>query len=586
MTKESGLSRRNFLTIGGIAALSGAAALAGCSSPTVKDDTSSTSTSTATTDTSASAATATETRALAPNGAYYPWSATPPAITDDMVEATLDCDVAVLGLGVAGCAAFRAASEAGAKVIGIEKGATPQCRSSQYAYVNGKYSDQLGLKPDFDLEEVLQREWEEGGCISNVAIIKKWLYNHTEAVDWWIDGADCYVPAKGEVMKGNAMMGEVDPDHPVNVTGMSDITIDYENENQAAYPEDLNFSDHQAMLDRNLARGTALGNEVYFGHFAEQPIMNGSRVVGVYVRNAETGKYKKINAANGIVCSMGDGASNPDILGFFYPQVVENGNFSGWPNFDVEGNPTNTGDVYPLGYWAGAGFSQYQAPMLHVMGGPGDSPDFSASMGFTGPLLRLNYNGKRVSNEDLAATEYEFIVENQPKKKMFNIFDSHFDEFAAKCVNTFSTPLAMVDQSVGNGAIFKGETLEELFKSIDGMNVDAALASVARYNELAEKGVDEDFGKKQKYLDPIKDGPFYAQKIGMGMLLTTMGGISSDEDAHALTPDHEIVPGMYVAGNSQGDRFAVKYPFKLSGTSHCMAMFYGKVAGENAAAGK
>lgn len=582
MTKETGLSRRSFLSIGSIAAITGAAALAGCGKqPDVTP-----APSGGTTPADGGTTPAAETRALAPNGAYYPWSATPPAITDDMIEETLDCDVAVCGLGVAGCAAFRAASEAGAKVIGIEKGSTPQCRSSQYAYVNGKYSDQLGLKSDFDLEEVLQHEWEEGGCISNYSIIRRWLYNHTEAVDWWIEGADCYVPAKGEIMGGNPMTGEADPNHPVNVTGMSDITIDYENENQAAYPEDLNFSDHQAMLDRNLARGTALGNVAYFGHFAEQPIMNGNRVAGVYARNAETGKYKKINAKNGIVCSMGDGASNPDILAFFYPQVVENGNFSAWPNFDVEGNPTNTGDVYPLGYWAGAGFSQYQAPMLHVMGGPGDSADFGASMGFTGPLLRLNYNGKRVSNEDIAATECEFIVENQPKKKVFAIFDSHFDEFAAKCVNTFATPLMTLEEQVGNGVIFKGNTLEELFKSIDGMDVNAALASVKRYNELCEKGVDEDFGKKAKYLDAIKDGPFYAQKMGMGMLLTTMGGISSDEEAHALSPDHEIVPGMYVAGNSQGDFFAVKYPFKLSGTSHCRAMFYGKVAGENAAAGK
>lgn len=50
--------------------------------------------------------------------------------------------------------------------------------------------------------------------------------------------------------------------------------------------------------------------------------------------------------------------------------------------------------------------------------------------------------------------------------------------------------------------------------------------------------------------------------------------------------ERQIIPGLYCSGNSQGDRFAVNYPFKLSGASHAMAMFYGKVAGENAAAGK
>ena len=242
--------------------------------------------------------------------------------------------------------------------------------------------------------------------------------------------------------------------------------------------------------------------------------------------------------------------------------------------------------MYPLGYWANAGFSQYQAPMIHVMGGPGDNGDQSVSMGFTGPLLRLNYNGKRFQNEDVAATECEFAFEKQPQKKAFMVFDAHFDEQAPQCINTFASSLQEMDARVGDGVIFKGATLKELFESIEGMDAEEAVKSVERYNELCAAGVDEDFGKKAKYLWPVQDGPFYAQRMGMGLCLCTMGGLSSDEEAHVLDTDHEVIPGLYVSGNAQGDRFAVKYPFKLSGTSHCMAMYYGKVAGENAAAGK
>ena len=570
--KSKGMSRRGFLTLSGVTALSAGAVIAGCAPEASSAE--------------GDAAAEASTKAVAPNGAYYPWEAVPPTIADGDIEETIDCDVCVIGLGVSGVAAFRAAAEAGARTVAIEKGATPQCRSSQYAYLNGKYSDQLGLKPDFDLEAVLAHELAECAGITNQSIVRKWLYNHTEAVDWWIAGADCYIPAKGEIMGGNAMTGELDPNHPVNVTGMSDLRIDYENENQAAYPECINFSDHQAMLNNNAAKAEAAGGVAYYGHFGEQLIKDESgRVVGAYIRNAETGKYKKVNAAGGVVCSMGDGANNPGIMNFFYPQVVENGNFCPWPNVDVEGNPTNTGDVYAMGYWAGAGFSQYQSPMIHVMGGPCDAADMSTSMGFTGPMLRLNYNGKRFQNEDVAATECEFAFELQPKKKVFAIFDSHFDEQAPQCVNTFASSLAELDARVGDGTIFKGETLEELFASIEGMDAAAAVESVARYNEICASGVDTDFGKKAKYLWPVQDGPFYAQRMGLGLLLCTMGGLSSDENAHVLTADHEIIPGLYVSGNAQGNRFAVKYPFKLSGTSHCMAMYYGKVAGENAAAG-
>ena len=447
-----GLSRRGFHTLGGMAALGAGAALAGCAPQTPASGAAGGS--------DAGAAEGAAAKALAPNGQEYPWAAEPPAIADDMVEEEIDCDVCVIGLGVSGVAAFRAAAEAGAMSVGFEKGPTPQCRSSQYAYVNGSLSERLGLKADFDLEKVFEHEFNDCSQITNQSIVRKWLYHHTEAVDWWIEGGDCYVPGPGEVMGGNPMMGEPDPNHPVNVTSMSDPSIDYENENQAAYPENLSFSDHQAILDNNGAKAEAAGAVAYYGHFGEQVVKDGSgRVVGAYVRNAETGKYKKVNAAKGVVCSMGDGASNPDIMNFFYPHVVENGNFNPWPNMDVEGNLTNTGDVYPLGYWANAGFSQYQAPMIHVMGGPGDNGDQSVSMGFTGPLLRLNYNGKRFQNEDVAATECEFAFEKQPQKKAFMVFDAHFDEQAPQCINTFASSLQEMDAR-GRRRHLQGRDLE------------------------------------------------------------------------------------------------------------------------------
>ncbi|WP_417135402.1 FAD-binding protein [Rubneribacter badeniensis] len=516
-----------------------------------------------------------------PYGATYPWPAEPPQISDGDIEEELNVDVAVVGLGVSGVAAFRAASEAGASVAGFEKGSEPGVRSSQYAYLNGSLTERFNLGT-FDLEEVIDHEWAECSSITNYAIVRKWAYHCAEAFDWWCAGDDeLYIPEPGETI---SMMG--DPDHPVAVMSMSDVTIDYKNENQAAYPENLAFTDHPHVVNANLQKGVDLGNTAYFGHFAEQLIMKDGRCTGVYVRNAETGKYKKVNATGGVILSCGDCGSNPEIMAHFFPHVVENGNGNPWPNMDVEGNRTNTGDAYKMGYWAGAAFSQYQAPMIHVMGGPGDTDAQDASMGLTAPLLRLNYHGERFQNEDVAATECEYAFEKQPQKKAFLVFDSHLDEQIPLFINTFASTLSEFDERVGDGTIFKGETLEELFSSIEGMDAEEAVKSVERYNELCANGVDEDFGKKAKYLLPVQDGPFYAQRMGLGLCLCTMGGLSSDEEAHVISTERDIIPGLYVSGNAQGDRFAVKYPFKLSGTSHSMAMYYGKVAGENAAAGK
>ncbi|MBQ9617919.1 MAG: FMN-binding protein, partial [Oscillibacter sp.] len=57
------------------------------------------------------------------------WLGEAPDITDDMVEETVTADVLVIGCGVAGVAAVRAAAEEGANVVAVEKGSGPQCRS-------------------------------------------------------------------------------------------------------------------------------------------------------------------------------------------------------------------------------------------------------------------------------------------------------------------------------------------------------------------------------------------------------------------------------------------------------------------------
>ena len=61
-----------------------------------------------------------------------------------------------------------------------------------------------------------------------------------------------------------------------------------------------------------------------------------------------------------------------------------------------------------------------------------------------------------------------------------------------------------------------------------------------------------------------------------------IGGLESDENCHTFDADRNVIPGLYVAGNVQGNRFATEYPIGLKGVSHSMAMYYGYVAGKNA----
>jgi predicted oxidoreductase len=67
----------------------------------------------------------------------------------------------------------------------------------------------------------------------------------------------------------------------------------------------------------------------------------------------------------------------------------------------------------------------------------------------------------------------------------------------------------------------------------------------------------------------------------MNFNLVTLNGFVGDTDCHVFDNNDKIIPGLYAAGNIQGERFAINYPPSMSGVSHSLCMYYGYVAGKN-----
>lgn len=102
------------------------------------------------------------------------------------------------------------------------------------------------------------------------------------------------------------------------------------------------------------------------------------------------------------------------------------------------------------------------------------------------------------------------------------------------------------------GHVFVADTLEELAEKM-GVPVDAFVSSVARYNELCEKGHDDDFYKLPNYLKPIRQAPFFAIRSHMATD-GVFGGLDADENVSVLSHG-KPVEGLYCAGDTIGNRY-------------------------------
>ena len=80
-------------------------------------------------------------------------------------------------------------------------------------------------------------------------------------------------------------------------------------------------------------------------------------------------------------------------------------------------------------------------------------------------------------------------------------------------------------------------------------------------------------GSPNPCLIPIRTGPFYAAKIGLGDL-GSKGGLKTDATARVLRPDGAVIPGLYAAGNTMAAVAGDAYPAPGTPIASCMVFSY------------
>lgn len=525
------------------------------------------------------------------------------------VDQVIDVDVVVVGAGLSGVCAARAAAEEGASVAVIEKCASFNCRSGEYAVLNGPLNERWGRTNIVDTDVVVNRLMRECTYRNKRAIIKRWADHAWEAIDWFI-GAYPELTICDSTRQA-VTQEQFDKGILVPLAWPQPEHYDYRNEEFPTFPSSMEFrssrKDQQGfVVEANLNKAVELGAQTFFGCFAAKLLKDETgRVTGVIVRDAQNGnRYIQFNAAKGVILATGDNGADERIMKHFAPEIVEkkitNLGALGMMGMDVEGKPCPTGDGLRMGAWIGAKVQDFHAPMTHHMGG---------GMGVT-PFLQLNKHGKRFMNESIPGQQLENQIELQPDQTTFQIYDSKWPEqipympanHGGLCYiipededesnPNFTDRQYTKVSAKANAYNFKADTLDELFAQLGytGEALENARASVERYNQLCREGYDADFGKDASRMFPLENGPFYACTWSTTAMLVCVGGLESDENCHTFTgtadnPTRDQIPGLYVCGNVQGSRYAVEYPICFRGISHSLCVYYGYIAGKNCAQG-
>jgi 3-oxo-5alpha-steroid 4-dehydrogenase len=128
------------------------------------------------------------------------------------------------------------------------------------------------------------------------------------------------------------------------------------------------------------------------------------------------------------------------------------------------------------------------------------------------------------------------------------------------------------------------ETAEELESEI-GLPAGSLVATIAYFNEHAERGADPLFHKRAPLLTPLR-GPLAALDLRAHKFIYapfTLGGLDTAVDGAVRDLDGEPIPGLFAAGRTTSGVAAQGY---CSGLSLGDSTLFGRLAGLSAAGAK
>ncbi|OJI93735.1 tricarballylate dehydrogenase [Planktotalea frisia] len=334
------------------------------------------------------------------------------------------------------------------------------------------------------------------------------------------------------------------------------------------------------LFDMELAAFERLGGQIrYNTEFADLVVQDGT-VCGVTLADGST-----LSSASVILACGGFESNEQMRIELIGPE---------WEHAKVRGTPHNTGDGLKAAWAIGAQkYGRYDGchatPMDYFMKNygnldipHGERKNYRKISYFLGVML--NEEGQRFVDEGIEFRNYTYAqfgraVLQQPGQRAWQIYDAKvFD-------------ILYGEYRFHDAHFEEADDLATLLGKCDGLDADAALATLAEYNASVAQEIVFDptikDGKSAKSGDLAKSnwaqtldkGPFRAFPVTGGITFT-YGGLKVSEKGQVLNEDGAAIEGLFACGEIVGGVFLNGYP---GGSGLTSGAVFGRLAGASAA---
>lgn len=463
--------------------------------------------------------------------------AKPEPITD--IKDVKEYDIVVIGAGSPGIPCAFKAAELGAKVAIVQK--------LKSAMAGGNFGAGLVLEKSdsYDVQRLVTLLEASSDHRAKRGLLEMWAHHSGEAVRWTIELAK----EAGAQVK--------DLGTPVHAALLKRHGLQLEFTTCVFGPKPYNTGQGMKAI---CSLAQARGIDIYYGTPAEQLVQGETgRITGVIAKGPDG--YIQLNAKKGVVVATGDYANNDEMMHYYLPDMDNLGR----KRFGYDG------DGHKMIAWAGGRMENVgHTKMAHDMdSGPASMMD--------SPYLRVKLNGKRFCDESVGMELMNcYLTSKEDQGHYYQIFDSQYVEQAKQMGYGYedfeSIKKWMPEEEVehtgvvpGLIATFKADTLEELAEKLKIKDIPTFIAAVQRYNDMAAKGQDLEFGVPKERLCPVVKPPFYGIHRRIRFTVSCSGMVVN-ERLQVLDTEDKPIEGLYAAGNVAGNFYgSTDYPLDVFG---------------------